>query len=74
MNFAIATKECDTAWVEDYLRFHKRRAGKWVHSDQLRAPSRMYEVKNRMRCDVSQTREVPRKCLHMVRRHPEGVA
>ena len=36
MNFAKSTKECYSAWVEDYLRFHRKRAGEWVHPDRLR--------------------------------------
>ena len=36
MNFAKSPEECYSAWVEDSLRFHKRRAGKWVHPDGLR--------------------------------------
>jgi hypothetical protein len=31
MNFARSTEECYTAWVENYLRFHRRRRGEWVH-------------------------------------------
>ena len=36
MNSAPTTEECYTAWVVDYLQFHHRRAGKWVHPDHLR--------------------------------------
>ena len=36
MNYAPTTEECYTAWVVDYLQFHRRRAGKWVHPDHLR--------------------------------------
>ncbi len=38
MNYAHATEKCYTAWVEDYLRFHKRRHGDWVHPKHLREP------------------------------------
>ncbi len=38
MNYAKATVECYTAWVVDYLHFHCRRAGGWVHPDHLREP------------------------------------
>lgn len=38
MNYAKATEECYTAWVVDYLNFHRRRAGRWVHPDHLREP------------------------------------
>lgn len=36
MNFARSTEECYRNWVLDYLRFHKVRAGQWVHPQQLR--------------------------------------
>lgn len=39
MNFARSTEECYTAWVEDYLRFHRDRAGKWIHPNHLREPA-----------------------------------
>lgn len=36
MNFARATEACYLAWVEDYLRYHRRVAGQWVHPQHLR--------------------------------------
>lgn len=36
MNFAPATRECYRRWVEDFLRFHCHRAGRWVHPNDLR--------------------------------------
>ena len=36
MSYAPTTEECYTAWMVDYLQFHRRRAGKWVHTDHLR--------------------------------------
>ena len=36
MNFASATRECYRRWVEDFLRFHFHRAGRWVHPNDLR--------------------------------------
>src|SRR5262245_32835145 len=36
MNFSEATQECYRRWVEDYLRYHYRRSGKWVHPGDLR--------------------------------------
>jgi integron integrase len=36
MNFARSTEECYTAWVEHYLRFHRRKRGVWVHPRDLR--------------------------------------
>ena len=36
MNFAPATVQCYRDWVEDYLRFHKGQAGKWIHPKDLR--------------------------------------
>jgi integron integrase len=39
MNYARTTEECYRAWVEDYLRFHRDRAGKWIHPHDLREPA-----------------------------------
>ncbi|MBX7106414.1 MAG: tyrosine-type recombinase/integrase [Gemmataceae bacterium] len=36
MHFARATEECYRSWVEQYLRFHRDRAGQWVHPHDLR--------------------------------------
>lgn len=39
MNFAKSTEECYCAWIERYLRFHRARAGRWVHPEELREPA-----------------------------------
>ena len=36
MNFAQATRVCYRHWVVDYMQFHRRRAGAWVHPRELR--------------------------------------
>ena len=36
MNFATATSDVYAYWVEDYLRFHFRRSGRWIHPNELR--------------------------------------
>lgn len=41
MNYAKTTEECDTAWVVDFLRYHRDQAGRWVHPDHLREPAAM---------------------------------
>jgi integron integrase len=38
MNFAPTTEHCYWRWIADYLRFHRDRAGDWVHPDSLREP------------------------------------
>lgn len=36
MNFAAATEECYRRWIDDYLRFHRDVARRWVHPRDLR--------------------------------------
>lgn len=36
MNYAQATEKCYTAWVVDYLHFHRQLVGQWVHPGHLR--------------------------------------
>ncbi len=36
MNYAKATEESYTAWVLDFLRYHRDQAGRWIHPDHLR--------------------------------------